>query len=99
MSLLHYYSDTELILAVLLDPLATQPTKARWVPVRNTKHKPIIGGLASVGSAAWGVGWIDYVIKDEGAYKAELKRIERLEAELADAEKNGPHAIKMDWDV
>ena len=39
------------------------------------------------------------MIKDEGVYKAELKRIERFEAELADAEKNGPPAIKMDWDV
>lgn len=84
---------------ILLDPQSMQSTKVRWAPVRNTKHKPVIGGLASVGSAAWGVARIDYVTKDEGAYKAELKRIEKLEAELADAEKNGPPAIKMDWDV
>ncbi|PVF95149.1 hypothetical protein CPB86DRAFT_764542 [Serendipita vermifera] len=80
-------------------PQATQPTKSRWVPVRNTKHKPIIGGLSSVGSAAWGITRIAYVMKDEGAYSAELARIEALEREIADAEKNGPPAINMDWDA
>jgi hypothetical protein len=52
-----------------------------------------------VGSAAWGVTRIDYLMKDEGAYNAELARIEALERELADAEKNGPPAINMDWDA
>ena len=88
-----------MLIYILSDPQSMQSTKVRWAPVRNTKHKPVIGGLASVGSAAWGVARIDYVTKDEGAYKAELKRIERLEAELADAEKNGPPSIKMDWEV
>lgn len=81
-----------------VDPRATQPTKARWVPVRKSRHKPVIGGLSSVGSAAWGVTWIDYVMKDEGAYDTELAHVERLEKELADAEKNGPPAIRLDWE-
>ncbi|KIM27788.1 hypothetical protein M408DRAFT_329742 [Serendipita vermifera MAFF 305830] len=80
-------------------PRATQPTKARWVPLRRKYDKPVIGGLSSVGSAAWGVAWIDYTIKNEGAYEAELARIEQLEKEIEDAEKNGPPAINMDWDV
>lgn len=75
-----------------------QPTKSHWKAIR-TKGRPVVGGLASVGSAAWGVAYIDYVMKDEGAYKAELDRVARLEKELEDAEKNGPPAIKMDWDV
>jgi hypothetical protein len=81
-----------------IDPTATQPTKSRWAPVRP-KEKPIIGGLSSVGSAAWGVAWIDYVMKDEGAYDAELARVERMEKEVEDAEKNGPPPIEMDWDI
>ncbi|CAG7848962.1 SubName: Full=Uncharacterized protein {ECO:0000313/EMBL:CCA73855.1} [Serendipita indica DSM 11827] len=80
-------------------PQAFQPTKVRWVPARKTSHKPVIGGLSSVGSAAWGLVWIDYVMKDEGAYNAELERIARMEAEVIDAEKNGPPAIPMDWDT
>jgi hypothetical protein len=75
-----------------------QPTKARWVPMKKTKHQPVIGGLSSVGSAAWGVTWIDYVMKDEGAYNAELARIDQIEKEVADAEKNGPPALRLDWD-
>jgi len=81
------------------DPRATQPTKARWVPVRHTKHRPVIGGLSSVGSAAWGVGWIEHVMRDEGAYAAELARVQQMEKEVENAEKNGPPAINMDWDV
>jgi hypothetical protein len=65
----------------------------------RTKEKPTIGGLSSVGSAAWGVARIDYVVKDEGAYDAELARVEQMEKAVEDAEKNGPLAINMDWDV
>ena len=86
-------------LTVTLDAQTFQPTKVRWLPVSATSHKPVIGGLSSVGSAAWGLAWIDYVMKDEGAYNAELERIARLEAAVIDAEKNGPPAITMDWDT
>lgn len=81
------------------DPSATQPMKSRWVPSKKKNDKPVIGGLSSVGSAAWGVAWIDYIMRDEGSYKAELARIEQLEKDIEDAEKNGPPAINMDWDV
>jgi hypothetical protein len=38
-------------------------------------------------------------MKDEGAYDAELARVEQMEKEVEDAEKNGPAPINMDWDV
>jgi hypothetical protein len=38
-------------------------------------------------------------MKDEGAYDAELIRVEQMEKAVEDAEKNGPAAINMDWDV
>ncbi|KAG8843493.1 hypothetical protein FRC20_003938 [Serendipita sp. 405] len=84
---------------VLHYPQSMQPTKARWKQLGQRQHKDIIGGLSSVGSAAWGVARIDYVTKDEGAYSAELRRIEDLERQIADAEKNGPPPINMDWDT
>ena len=82
-----------------IDPKATQPTRSRWVSLRKKYDKGVIGGLSSVGSAAWGVAWIDYVMKDEGSYDAELARVEQMEKAIEDAEKNGPPAMNMDWDV
>ena len=39
----------------------TQPTRARWEPVPDDKRR-VLGG-AKVGSAAWGVAWVDTVME------------------------------------
>ena len=54
----------------------TQPTRARWEPVPDDKRR-VLGG-AKVGSAAWGVAWVDTVmenpqkkLEDKGAQERE----------------------------
>ncbi|EJD52093.1 hypothetical protein AURDEDRAFT_111568 [Auricularia subglabra TFB-10046 SS5] len=74
--LVHYRADT-------------QPSRARWEPVKDSTFRAVTGG-SKAGSQAWGLARIDYVMETASAQENEKANVEARMAAVAAAQAAEP---------
>lgn len=50
----------------------------------------IVGGTSKVGTTAWGIAYIDYIMEGEDITAAEAKKFEEMRKLVEEAERGGP---------
>jgi len=75
------------------DPQDKQPTQLRWEFVPEDKHMYVVGGNSKVGTTAWGIAYIDYIMEGEDIAAAEAKKVEEMRKLVEEAERDGPQQI------
>jgi hypothetical protein len=75
---------------VSIDPRDKQPTQLRLEFVPEDKHMYVVGGTSKVGTTAWGIAYIDYIMEGEDITAAEAKKFEEMRKLVEEAERGGP---------
>lgn len=73
-----------------IDPQDKQPTQLRWEFVPEDKHMYIVGGASKVGTTAWGIAYIDYIMEGDDTAAADGKKGEEMRKLVEEAERDGP---------
>lgn len=72
------------------DPQDKQPTQLRWEHITEDKHMYVVGGTSKVGTTAWGIAYIDYIMEGEDVAAVEAKKFEEMRKLVEEAERDGP---------
>ena len=72
-----------------IDPQDKQPTQLRWEFVPDDKHMYVVGGTSKVGTTAWGIAYIDYIMEGDDIAAAEAKKGEEMRKLVDEAERDG----------
>ena len=76
-----------------IDPQDKQPTQLRWEFVPGDKHMYVVGGTSKVGTTAWGIAYIDYIMEGEDVAATEAKKAKEMRELVEEAERDGPPLI------
>ena len=50
----------------------------------------VVGGTSKVGTTAWGIAYIDYIMEGEDVAAVEAKKFEEMRKLVEEAERDGP---------
>ena len=76
-----------------IDPQDKQPTQQRWEFVPEDKHMCGIGGTPKVGTTAWGIAYVDYIMEGGDIAAVEVKKVEEMRKLVEEAERDGPQRM------